>query len=267
MLVVVGILLPIIAPSPASAQVIFIDPDTVKTAAKSLPLETPAHLSVVVIRFLPHGKAARHSDPLLTNNTLPQIVKALGKKGQVNLLFYGERDLAGPTNATVRFNSTERRPAFSLDADTNRSLTNREFGLRLEIAAHTAPDHRTQLDWNGNFSWSPNLMDAWAGEKYLMFGMRVAKLIKPGSVYSEDDDDGGQGINIGSLFKRKPKEPKESKAPVDISFIEIERRDIDLKGRSIVSPGELTISVTPSPGADPDQPEFIYLIQQMSTDN
>lgn len=264
-----GILLAAIIPSSASAQVIFIDSDTVNNAVKALPLETPAHLSVVVIRFLPKGKKARYTEALPTNSSLPQIVEYLGKNGQVNLLFYGERDLTGPTNATVRFNSTERRPAFSLDAATNQSLTNREFGLRMEITAHSTAEQKIQLDWKGNFSWSPNLIDSWAGEKYLLFGMRVAKLIKPGSVYSEDDDsdEGGQGINIGGLFKRKPKETKEAKASPDISFITIERRDIELKGRSTVAPGELIVSVTPFPEADPEQPEFIYLIQQLSPTN
>lgn len=256
------------APPSACAQVIFIDPDAVKNAAKAAPLETPVHLTVAVIRFLPQGKAARRPEPLPTNCTLPQIVDTLGKRGQVNLLFFGERDLTGPTNATVRFNSTERRPAFSLDADTNRSLTNREFGLRLEISAHTSPDKHLQLDWNGDFSWSPNLIDAWAGEKYLLFGMRVAKLIKPGSVYSEDDDgEEGQGINIGGLFKRKPKEIKETKPPPDISFLAIERRIANLKGRALTAPGELIITITPAPDPVPDQPEFIYLIQQLSLVN
>ncbi len=141
---------------PLSAQVIYIDADAVKNAQKSLPLATPVHLTVAVIRFLPEGKAARRPpEPLPTNGSLPQIVSTLGKRGQVNLLFYGERDLSGPTNATVRINSTERRPVFSLHPETNQSLTNREFGLRLEISAHTTPDQRLRLDWNGNFSWSP----------------------------------------------------------------------------------------------------------------
>lgn len=252
----------------ASAQVIIIDPEAVKNAAKALPLDTPVHLSVSVIRFLPQGKASRSNAPLPTNGTLPEIVDTLGKRGQVNLLFYGERDLAGPTNATVRFNSTEKRPVFSLDADTNRSLTNREFGLRLELIAHSKPDQRIQLDWIGEFSWSPQMLDAWVGEKYLLFGMRVAKLIKPGSVYSDDEDeDAGQGINIGGLFKRKPKETKQTKAAPDLSFIAIERRAINLKGRNLLKPGEMIITMTPAAEASPDQPEQIFLVLQLAAVN
>jgi hypothetical protein len=251
-------------PQPVSAQVIFIDTDAVKNAAKALPLDTPVHLTVAVIRFLPQGKAARQPAPIPTNSTMPKIVETLGKRGQVNLLFFGERDLSGPSNAVVRINSTERRPAFSLDADTNQVLTNREFGLHLEISAHNTPDQRLLLDWNGNFSWSPDLMNTWAGEKYLLFGMKVAGLIKPGSVYSdEDDEDAGQGINIGGLFKRKPKKT-EAKAPPDLSFLAVERRATDLKGRYVVTCEELIISATPSPNQDPEQPEYIYLVQQVS---
>ena len=124
------------------------DPN-VKAAAltNGEPLRSSIHLTIAVIRFVPESKSARSNDAMPTNCTLSQVVDTLGKRGQVNLLFFGERDLSDATNTTVRFDSTERRPAFSLDADTNHSLTNREFGLRLQICAHGSADQRLALDW------------------------------------------------------------------------------------------------------------------------
>ncbi len=259
-----------ITPGRATAEVIFIDPEAVRAAAmtNAVPLQSAVHLTVAVIRFLPEGKSARRNDPLPTNSTLAAVVETLGKRGQVNLLFFGERDLSNSTNTVIRFDSTERRPAFSLDADTNHSLTNREFGLRLQISAQGSTDQRLALDWTGNFSWSPNLLDAWAGEKYLLFGMKVAKLLKPGSVYSDDEDEEERsGINIGSFFKKKPKETKTTNAPPEASFLGIERHEADLKGHQLVDPLQLIISATPCPNQTTDQPEFIYLIQQFSRAN
>ena len=238
----------------AFAQVTFINSDDIP----------PLTLRVAVVRFLPakSGKAAPEFPGV---PTMPSVISTLAKQGQVNLLYVGDRLTPGGTNDSATFDSVERRPAFSTNERLNHSLTNREFGLRLHLRARPLVDGTTELDWQGRFSWSSDLLNAWAGEKYLVFGMRVAQLVRPGLFYyqSEDpDEDDRAGIDLRALFGRKKAAPPKETVP-DISFLSAEDREIALSGQRPVKPGELIILATPS-HQDPKQPEFIYLLMQFS---
>lgn len=252
----------------ASGQVTFIDVDRQdETTTVASPRQRPVRLTVAVLRFLP--KSAKATPQFPTNGLLSTVVSTLSQQGQVNLLYLGERDLAGPDAVPARFDSSERRPAFSLNPDVNHSLTNREFGLHLKVAALPVGGNRLELHWSGSFSWSPNLIDQWAGEKYLLFGMRVAALLQPGAVYEEggeeDEDAAPRGINIGGLFKKKPKVTNAAPVSVatDISFLAAERQEVPLQGKQIAQPDELVTGIFPI-GDDPKQPGFIYVFQQFT---
>ncbi len=255
-------------PISSGAQVTFIDVDALPAyASNSPPRQRPVRLSVAVLRFLP--KSAKTPPQFPTNGLLSEAVAALGQQGQVNLLYLGDRDLAGPDAVAARFDSAERRPAFSLRADVNHTLTNREFGLHLKVAVLPAGGERVELNWTGSFSWAPGLIDQWAGEKYLLFGMKVAAFLKPGAVYQEGDEDedaAPRGVNLGGLFKRKPKATNAVTVASEISFLVAERQEVPLKGRLVVQPGELVVSLFPI-GDDPKQPGFICLFQQFTWDN
>ncbi len=251
------------------AQVIFINADDIPpavstnltAAATNAP---PLTLLVAVVRFLP-SKAGKPSPEFPPAATIASVIAILAKQGQVNLLYSGDRLTPGGTNNTARFDSVERRPAFSTHTNLNHSLTNREFGLRLQFKARPLVDGTTELDWQGRFSWSSDLLNAWAGDKYLVFGMRVAQLIRPGLFYyqSEDEDeDDRAGINLRALFGRKKPAPVKETVP-DISFLSAEDREIALSGQRSVKPAELVIVATPT-SLDPKQPEFIYLLLQFS---
>ncbi len=253
----------------AFAQVTFINSDDIPPAPSTNLTATstntpPLTLRVAVVRFLPakSGKAAPEFPGV---PTMPSVISTLAKQGQVNLLYVGDRLTPGGTNDSATFDSVERRPAFSTNERLNHSLTNREFGLRLHLRARPLVDGTTELDWQGRFSWSSDLLNAWAGEKYLVFGMRVAQLVRPGLFYyqSEDpDEDDRAGIDLRALFGRKKAAPPKETVP-DISFLSAEDREIALSGQRPVKPGELIILATPS-HQDPKQPEFIYLLMQFS---
>ena len=256
------------APWPAMAQVTFIDVDALPSlAGNSAPRKQPVRVSVAVLRFLPkNAKVAPHFP---TNGLLTQAVAALGQQGQVNLLYLGDRYLAGTEAVAARFDSAERRPAFSLDAAVNHTLTNREFGLHLKVAVMPVGGERMELNWSGSFSWAPGLIDQWAGEKYLLFGMKVAAILKPGAVYQEGDDDedsAPRGVNIGGLFKRKPKATNAVTVASEVSFLVAERREVPLAGKQIAHPDQLVVSLFPI-GDDPKQPGFICLFQQFAWDD
>ena len=188
----------------------------------------------------------------------------------MNLLYSGDRVTPGGAGNVAIFDSVERRPAFSTSAVLNQTLTNREFGLRLTLKARPLLDGRTELDWQGRFLWSSDLLNAWAGEKYLVFGMRVAQFLRPGLFYyqsDDDDEDERAGVNLRSLFGKKKKEepPPKSKVP-DISFLSAEDRITPLNGKRPVKPGELIVVSTPT-NLDPKQPEYIYLLLRLTDED
>lgn len=253
---------------PLSAQVIFINVDDIPPNASTNLTSTatnapPLTLRAAVVRFLP-ANATKVVPEFGGDSTLPGVLATLAKQGQVNLLYSGDRVTPGGTNQTAVFDSVERRPAFSTDASQNQNLTNREFGLRLTVKARPLVDRTTELLWEGRFMWSSDLLNSWAGEKYLVFGMRVAQLIRPGLFYYQSDDpdeDDRAGINLRALFGKK-KDPPPKAAP-DISFLSAQDREIPLIGQRPVKAGELIVIATPT-GQDPKEPEFIYLLLQFS---
>ncbi|MBI5801850.1 MAG: hypothetical protein HZA92_14150 [Verrucomicrobia bacterium] len=249
------------------AQVIFINVDDIPPAASSnLPAtasnSTPVHLHVAVVRFLP-AKAGQSAPDFAGGTTLAAVVATLAKQGQVNLLFSGDRVTPGGAAHPATFDSVERRPAFFTKAEANQTLTNREFGLRLTLTAIPLADGRIELDWQGRFMWSSDLLNAWAGEKYLVFGMKVAQFARPGLFYYQSDDpdeDEPAGINLRALFgKKKKAEPPPKSAVPDISFLSLEDREIPLSGQRPVKSGELVVISTPT-NRDLKQPEFIYML-------
>lgn len=258
----------VVAPRSAVGQVTFIDSDTLPSLAdNSAPRKQPVRVSVAVLRFLP--KNAKVAPQFPTNGLLSGAVAALGQQGQVNLLYMGDRYLAGTEAVPARFDSAERRPAFSLERAVNQTLTNREFGLHLKVAVMPVGGERSELTWTGSFSWSPGLIDQWAGEKYLLFGMKVAAILKPGAVYEEggdEEDATPRGVNIGGLFKRKPKATNTVSVASEVSFLVAERREVPLAGKQIARPEQLVVSLFPIVD-DPKQPGFICLFQQFSWDD
>lgn len=253
----------LLAPS-AWAQVIFINVDDIPAAAATNFAANagapPLHLHAAVVRFLP-AKAAKTAPEFTGESTLAAVVAALAKQGQVNLLYSGDRITPGGAVSQAVFDSVERRPAFSTSAELNQSLTNREFGLRLTLKARPLTDGHTELDWQGRFMWSSDLLNAWAGEKYLVFGMKVAQFARPGLFYYQSDDpdeDEPAGLNLRSLFGKKKAAPAKEIVP-DISFLSAEDREIPLSGQRPVKPGELVVISTPT-NRDPKQQEFIYLL-------
>lgn len=260
--VLLGALL--LAPS-GLAQVIFINVDDIPpdastnltaTATNSPPLTVQA----AVVRFLP-AKAGKPVPEFTGDSSLASVVAALAKQGQVNLLYSGDRVTPGGPGGVAVFDSVERRPAFSTHTALNQNLTNREFGLRLTLKVRPLVDRTTELNWSGRFMWSADLLNAWAGEKYLVFGMKVAQFARPGLFYYQSDDpdeDEPAGLNLRALFGKKKAAPAKEVVP-DISFLSAEDREIPLSGQRAVKPGELVVVSTPSV-LDPKQPEFIYLL-------
>lgn len=253
------------------SEVIFIDADAVVPSTNQLvsiaPPPQSLQIQAAVVRFVPGGKATAFKGKLSSSASFSETIKALGKEGQVNLLYLGTRCLSWSTNDSALFTSFDRRPAFCLNEAANQALTNRQFGMELRVRARPAAEGQTRLDWVGNFSWSSDLIDLWAGDKYLMFGMRVAKLLKPGMIFSDNGDDDGddsnqKGVNLRALFGKKKKEEKPAAgAPASSSFQGVDFQTVKLDGGELVSENHLVILSFPG-RQDRNVSETVYVLLQ-----
>jgi hypothetical protein len=218
-----------------------------------LPTSLPEEVELAVVRYVP-GKKANDYISLDGTQNLPKLIEALGKNGQVNILYHGNRSFYAISNDyAARFDSLDRRPAFSMDPKLNGTLTNRQFGMQLEVRGMALTNGLVVMAWNGQFSWSSELLDLWAGEKFLMFGMRVAKLINPAMVYDtydeNEDEEPAQGVNLRSLFKKKEKKggakkdaaPAPSQEVVQVSYLNTEIQQVRLNGTEFLRANEFSI--------------------------
>ncbi len=271
-LVALGCSLLLLAAVPSRGEIIFIDADSLKPTNQVPRYPPPGgslELHLAVLRFVPTAKAADWQKQLGAASSLAQVIDGLGRQGQVNLLYLGDRDSDWTTNTLAFFQAQDARPAFSLDEEVNDTLTNRQFGLTLRVQARPAAAQQVELEWEGNFSWSPDLIDRWAGDKYLLFGMRLAKLLKPGMVYEEgdagDEDSNSTGVNLRTLFrKKKPaeKKPETVKAHEALSgnsFILAEREEVPLRGQQTLANQRLAIQTVPV-SASAEDSEVIVLV-------
>ncbi len=234
-------------PAALFGQVFFINADTLPTNvvdASTLPA-TSLSVSAALIRFVPEGKNTAFKGKLPTMDGFAGALKALGKEGRVALLYLGTRSQDGRANGTISFHSLERRPAFSLAPTSNGSVTTREFGLQLRLRARPETNQQIHLEWEGSFSWSNDLINLWAGDKYLMFGMTAAKLLKPGLVFTEggeDEDEPEQkGINLRSLFGKKKEAKKPEPAAANVSFLDTDFQQVTLVGQQQLPSRELAV--------------------------
>ena len=250
------------------AQVLFIDADSLPPVVAPTP--SPASLSVnaALVRFVPKGK--EFSGTLPAESDISAVLQTLGKEGKVSLLYLGTRFFNRQLTQTVRFDATEERIAFSLTPEEETALTNRQFGLELNLRAKWEINQPIQLEWNGSFSWSNDLLNLWAGEKYLMFGMSVAKVLKPGLLFTEggeDEDEPEQtGVNLRALFGKKKEAKKEEPVPAaeaetNVSFLDTDFQKVPLTGKQSVRSGEMAIFEYPG-RADGESSERIFLLLQ-----
>jgi hypothetical protein len=266
-----GLILLCLLPAHLFAEVIFINADTLSSNAVPPVFGNPFSVSVALLHFVPKDKSATLDDKLPLNNGMAGVVKTLAAEGKVNLLYVGTHSQNWMANEASLFDSLERRPAFSLVPDAESLYTNRQFGLHLQVRARPETNQQIHLEWEGNFSWSDDLIKFWSADKFLTFGMSVAKILKPGAVFTEggEDDEEQSGINLRSLFGKKKKEKKEDEetnTPTNnVSFLDVDFQQVALDGKQDLPLGEVTVLSYKSDMAK-DSDEMIYLLLQPITD-
>lgn len=247
---------------------IFINADTLPSNTAAPLFGSPFSVSVALLHFVPKEKSIPSNNNLPLNDGMAGVIKALSAEGKINLLYVGTHSQNWMAGEVSLYDALERRPAFSLIPDDESPYTNRQFGLHLQLGAKPETNQQIHLEWTGTFSWSNDLIKFWSADKFLTFGMSVAKILKPGAVFTEGGDDDEQeqsGINLRSLFgKKKPqkKETEETAAKTNsVSFLDVDFQQVTLDGKRELPLGEVTVLSYKSTAAK-DTDEIIYLLLQ-----
>lgn len=264
----------VVMASPLDAQIIFIDPASLReTNGNGIQTFASLQVNAAVLRFTPKDTKAPFKPELTRTGSFDAVVSELGEKGQIDVLYYGSRSVLPGTGQAAIFNSIEKRSAFWSTPKENRTSTNRSFGLTLSVQGSVVTNNVVDLNWTGNLCWSPQFLNTWAGDKYLMFGMKLAKFV-PGMSYTVDeeeefDEDSGAGINLKKVFRSKKKKEEDkqkklaeqAKPPIDFSFIEAEERKVEITGKQSLNQNELVILSRESE-AGKEENEYIFLLLQ-----
>lgn len=226
------------------------------------------NLECVAFRYIP--KKGGRAPEIPAAGDLYPLFQTLSKSGTFNLLYFGSRSIHNLETAVLR--SLEIRPVFTLNEAANKTLTNRNFGLNLQVSPKLTSTNYIAYKLTGSFSWSPELLDYSASEKYIVLGFRLAGLIQPGLVRETSDDEEADtepsGINLRTLFSRKKnkeKQPAEPAVkPVDLSWLETERREIQLDSTHFV-PVDHWLALTYPEKTISGEPQFLCFLLKAST--
>ncbi|MBM3879973.1 MAG: hypothetical protein FJ387_09675 [Verrucomicrobia bacterium] len=230
----------------------------------------------------------------------PTQAKAKPARGHVRVLYHASRDWLLASGAKGSFTAQETRPAFVAAAGGELGLTNRQYGLALDVtvlglaevgAALVVPpsaDASVFLRWEGSFVWSEQLLAKW--EQYAV-AVHSAFAKVPGVVYesqTEDEDGfvtgGGGGLNLGGLFRKRRRTdavpgavrrgsvagPSQAGSPLvtdEPSYqAEAERSEITLAGEQWLADGALGVWAYPVQSAGSAAEVFYLVLQPRLTD-
>ncbi len=291
--------------SALQAQVLFIDQAKVASGGPALDWSTASSLQLTVTVLRYSSKAPRPpptAEDLQRCKTVPDVVAALrseaipkekeakaAKKAKkttgalVETLYHASRDMALLPGGQASFTARETRPVFCVVDDPSQGLTNRQYGLSLQVDAQRVPIEtmpgappvqRVRLVWDGSFVWSQALLAGW--ERIALALYKTASKI-PGITYESqtEDEDGfvetGSGVNLGGLFKRKKEKAAGTAAaaasdgaanPSEPSYQEdAARQEIPMRGERLFADREMVVFAFRGDRSE-REPEAIYLVLQ-----
>jgi hypothetical protein len=187
---------PATTPTPASTPVASSVPAVViAKQPRTLSLE------VAVLRFKP-AKAERILQGFKNlSGNLNSVVDSLKADGAVSVLYSGSRDIRLEEKCKAKFDALENRPVMIVGKPANGIPPVTAYGLALEISINSIGEDRFGLGWEGNVSWSPEVVDSWKGEKFMSFMTGAASIAKTASSLAGGTDnktiDSGADIGLG----------------------------------------------------------------------
>jgi hypothetical protein len=169
------------------------------------PVKTLA-LEVAVVRFKP-VKAER----LLVgfkdlSGNLPAVIDHLKMEGAVSVLYTGNREVRLEEKSKAKFDALETRPVVLIGKAGAPIPPVTAYGLTLEVTMRGVEPERFALGWEGSVTWSPEIVDAWKGEKFLNFMSGAANIAQKAGNLTGDKEVGASadiGLGFAQLFNPK----------------------------------------------------------------
>ena len=174
--------------------------DTPAPAVPSLGLD------VSVLRFRPL-KAERllHGFKGLGNDA-PSIIEALKADGEVSVIYTANRDIRLEDKAEAKFDALENRPVVIIGKPGIPLPPATQFGVNLKISSRPSVGDKFGLAWEGQLTWSPDLLNQWKGEKFLSFAGTAMSALKSAGVLKGDDAKNADiGLSLAQAFNPKGK--------------------------------------------------------------
>jgi hypothetical protein len=173
-----------------------------KTAALSQTLS----LEVTVLLFKP-AKAERLMRGFKDlKGDLSSVVESLKPDGTVNVLYNATRDLRLEDKARAKFDALETRPIILIGKPSAPIPPATAYGLKLEVTARPGSSNVFGLGWEGEVSWSPEIVERWQGEKFLNFASSALGTLKQaGVIGGKEAKTGDMGLELAQLFNPKGK--------------------------------------------------------------
>lgn len=163
-------------------------------------------LDVAVVLFKP-AKAERLMRGFKDlKGDLLSVVESLKPDGNVSVLYSATRDLRLEDKARAKFDALETRPIVIIGKPSAPIPPATAYGLKLEITAKPRNGEVFGLNWEGEITWSPEIVERWQGERFLSFaGSAISTLKSAGVLSGKDAKSGDMGLELAQLFNPKGK--------------------------------------------------------------
>lgn len=194
-------------------------------AAAAAPVAPPGpprtiSLEVSVLRFKPL-RAERILEGFRNlNGNLQRVMETLKTEGEVTVLFSGTRDIRFEEKGKAKFDALETRPVLVIGKPTAPIPPATAYGVSLEVTTRLADEGRFGLQWEGNLTWSPEILDKRTGERFMTFATGAASAVKKSGLLGGDGKAGAAadiGLGLAEMFtpKGRPTENEIYELPVN----------------------------------------------------
>ncbi len=212
-------------------------------------------LEVAVLLFKP-AKAERLMRGFRElKGDLPTVVESLKPDGSVSVLYSASRDLRLEDKCKAKFDALETRPIVIIGKPSAPIPPATAYGLKLEVTARPGQTNAFGLSWEGEVTWSPEIVERWQGEKFLSFASGALSTLKTAGVVGTKDSKGADmGLELAQLFnpKGKPTENEIYELPVN--------KTVSFNSSRNCRDGELIVNATTSEMGNKEAQTILLLI-------
>ena len=209
--------------------------DTNKPAGEARSVQ----VEITVLRFKPLKAERLLRGFKDLKGDLSAVVENLKADGEISILYTANRDLRLEDKAKAKFDALETRPIVIIGKPGAPIPPATAYGVKLEVTPRPGSGDKFGLNWEGEVSWSPEIVDRWQGEKFLSFaGGAVSALGKSGLLGKDVSQNVDVGLNLAQLFnpKGKPTENEIYELPVN--------KTVSFSGSRNCTSGQLIINAT-----------------------